>query len=233
VEAIQRGERGIFSTVNVAILMMMRSDPALQRFVERSALVVADGQPIVWASRLLGRPLPERVAGVELVEALCAAAAREGLGIYLLGARREVVREVARQLGQRYPELRICGSDDGYFPDAEAAGRARRVAESGAHILFAAMGVPRQESFIEEHWDELGVGLALGVGGSFDVLVGLRRRAPRALQRLGLEWLFRLAQEPRRLWKRYLVTNTRFLWLVGRELLTPSRRRVEEGLEGL
>lgn len=215
---IQAGERGYLCTVNVAILMM-RQDSRLQRFVDNAAMVVADGQPLIWGSRMLGRRLPERVAGVELVERLCERAAREGFGVYLLGGRRDVVEKVAARFKAQFPGLRLSGVDDGYFTDAESKQKAEAVARSGAKILIAAMGVPRQEWFIEEHWDRLGVPFAIGVGGSFDVLAGLRARAPVLVQRIGLEWMFRLAQEPGRLWKRYLVTNAQFLYLMSRELL--------------
>ena len=219
---IQAGERGYLCTVNVAILMMMRQDPRLQRFVDNAAMVVADGQPLIWGSRMLGRRLPERVAGVELVERLCERAAREGFGVYLLGGRREVVEKVAERFQAQFPGLRLSGVDDCYFSDAEGKERADAVARSGAKILIAAMGVPRQEWFIEEHWERLGVPFAIGVGGSFDVLAGLRARAPVLIQRVGMEWLFRLAQEPGRLWKRYLVTNAQFLYLMSREILISS-----------
>lgn len=222
---IRAGERGYLCTVNVAILMMMRQDPRLQRFVDGAAMVVADGQPLIWGSRLLGRRLPERVAGVELVERLCERAASEGFGVYLLGGRKDVVEKVAARLQASFPGLRLSGVEDGYFTDQEASARAEAVARSGAKILIAAMGVPRQEYFIEEQWERLGVPFAIGVGGSFDVLAGLRARAPVLIQRIGLEWLFRLAQEPGRLWKRYLVTNTQFVYLMSREILVGSHKR--------
>lgn len=177
-QRIRDGERGYLCTVNVAILMMMRDDPRLQRFVDNAALVVADGEPLIWSSRLLSRPLPERVAGVELVERLCELAAREGFGLYLLGAKRDVVDELAARFRRQYPGLLLSGVADGYFSAAESAARADAVAQSGARILVVGMGVPRQEHFIEEHWDRLGVTFAVGVGGSFDVLAGLRSRAP-------------------------------------------------------
>jgi len=129
-----------------------------------------------------------------------------------------VVEKVAERLRANSPNLRLVGVADGYFAGEEAAARAEAVARSGAQILIAAMGVPRQEYFLEEQWERLGVRFAIGVGGSFDVLAGLRARAPVLIQKVGLEWLFRLAQEPGRLWKRYLVTNAQFLYLMSREI---------------
>lgn len=219
VRAIRAGERGILSTVNVAVLMTMRSDPRLQRFVERSRWTVADGQPLVWASRLWRQPLPERVTGIDLIDLLCARAAREGIGVYCLGAEGATVRTVARVLQERHRGLALRGCADGYFGPEQAEARAQAVAQSGAELLFVAMGVPRQESFIEEQWDRLGARVVIGVGGSFDVIAGLRKRAPAFLQRAGLEWAYRLAQEPRRLFRRYLVTNSRFLGLMSWSVL--------------
>jgi N-acetylglucosaminyldiphosphoundecaprenol N-acetyl-beta-D-mannosaminyltransferase len=224
-DMVRSGERGYVCTVNVAILMMMRSDSRLQRFVDRASLVVADGQPLVWVSRALRTPLPERVAGIDLIDSVCERAEREDIGVYLMGARREIVEGVADRLRNRYPKLKLAGVADGYFPKDESDERASAVADSGAQILFTGMGVPLQEHFLEEQFDRLGVNVAIGVGGSFDVLAGLRSRAPLWIQRLGLEWLYRVAQEPGRLWKRYLTTNSQFLFLACRELLFGSRRR--------
>jgi N-acetylglucosaminyldiphosphoundecaprenol N-acetyl-beta-D-mannosaminyltransferase len=221
---IHAKQSGYLCTVNVAILMMMRHDPWLQGFIDRAALVVADGLPLIWCSRMLGCPLPERVTGVDLVERLCERAAHEKFGVYLLGAHATAVQTLAHQLKRRYPGLILSGIADGYFDHRQAEMRARAVAESGAKILVVAMGVPRQEHFIEEYWDRLRVPFAIGVGGSFDVLSGHRARAPYLMQRAGLEWLFRLVQEPRRLWKRYLVTNAEFLYRVWRELLVRTAR---------
>lgn len=217
-DLLNQGRRGWLCTVNVAILMMMRSDGGLQNFVDRAAVVVADGQPLIWCAPWLGQVLPERVAGVDLVDAVCARAARTGCGVYLLGANEAVVAVLAQRLREHHVDLQVDFSD-GYFTKDEAVIRADRIRDSGAKILFVGMGVPRQENFIEEQWDRLGVGVAIGVGGSFDVLAGVRARAPLWMQRCGLEWLFRLIQEPRRLFARYLVTNCQFIWLVSRAIL--------------
>jgi N-acetylglucosaminyldiphosphoundecaprenol N-acetyl-beta-D-mannosaminyltransferase len=208
--------------------MMMRSDPRLQNFVDRAALVVADGQPLVWCAPWFNQSLPERVTGIDLIGALCARAAREQKRVYFVGAADDVVNEAVSRLHQRFPELQIDFAS-GYFEKNEATARADRVRASGADILFVGMGVPRQEHFIEEQWERLGVGVAVGVGGSFDVLAGLRARAPSWVQAVGLEWLYRLIQEPRRLAKRYLVTNSQFTWLVLRALLA---RRTDANLGG-
>lgn len=219
VRAIRAGERGYLCTVNVAILMMMRSDPELQRFVRNARWVVADGQPLIWASKLGPRALPERVTGVDLIEELSDAAQREGIGVYLLGSAASTLEATVAELRRRFPRLDVRGYADGYFGPAEAGARARAVAESGAQLLFVAMGVPRQERFIADHWSQLGANVAIGVGGSFDVIAGLRHRAAPWVQKSGLEWAFRLAQEPRRLFRRYFLTNSQFLWLLGRELV--------------
>lgn len=216
------GRRGWLCTVNVAILMMMRANASLQRFVDRAALVVADGQPLVWCAPWLGGALPERVTGLHLVDAVCERAARESKRVYLLGATKEVVAMAVQQLRVRHSNLCVEYAD-GYFTKDEAPERADRIRGSGAEILFVGMGVPRQENFIEEQWDRLGVGMAIGVGGSFDVLAGLRARAPACIQKIGMEWFFRLIQEPRRLFARYLVTNCQFCWLVLCALLKSNR----------
>jgi N-acetylglucosaminyldiphosphoundecaprenol N-acetyl-beta-D-mannosaminyltransferase len=211
-------QRGWLATVNVSILMMMRSDKRLQGFVDRAALVVADGQPLVWCSRWLGQRLPERVTGVDLVDVMCKRAAFEGKRVFLLGARPATVEKLASTLAAKHFNLQIDFAD-GYFGRDEAAARVALIHASRADILFVGMGVPLQEYFLAEHWDRLGVGVAIAVGGSFDVLAGQRARAPRWVQNVGMEWLFRLVQEPRRLFARYFVTNTQFVCLLFDELL--------------
>jgi N-acetylglucosaminyldiphosphoundecaprenol N-acetyl-beta-D-mannosaminyltransferase len=223
-ELVDGPDRGWICTVNVAILMTMRTEPQLQRFVDHSACTVADGQPIVWLSKVFRTPLPLRVTGIDLIEHICARAAAQQAGVYLLGASRPVVEEVASRLLLANPDLQLT-FDDGYFSGDEGGARARAVAASGARILIVGMGVPLQERFIEDHWDMLGVDVAIGVGGSFDVLAGLRTRAPRWMQRCGLEWVHRLREEPRRLFGRYVTTGFRFLVLGSRAIVLPRYRR--------
>ncbi len=219
VELIRSNQRGILCTVNVAILIMMRSNPLLQDFAGSARWTVADGQPLVWLSRVFGStPIPERLAGVDLLSSLCERAMKERFGVYLLGSTRDSVEKAAATLGRQFPGLDIRGVADGYFGEVDAPARAKAIEASGAMMLFVGMGAPMQETFIAQYWSQLGVPFAMGVGGSFDVVAGLKRRAPRLLQRFGLEWAFRLYLEPRRLYRRYLVSNLKFFGLMLREL---------------
>jgi len=214
-------ERGAFAqqvSINAAKLVTLKKDSAMRDVVNRCELVNADGQSVVWASRLLGDPLPERVAGIDLMHALIAMAEREGYGIYILGARREVLDTAVRQLREIHPDLRIVGYRDGYFSEEESPEVAAAIRHSGAQILFVAMSSPRKEHWLGEHGPTLNVPFVMGVGGSIDIVAGITRRAPRAWQRLGVEWLYRLLQEPRRMFRRYLVTNVQFGALILRAM---------------
>ncbi|MFI8965805.1 WecB/TagA/CpsF family glycosyltransferase [Streptomyces sp. NPDC053493] len=222
--AVRAGERLEIGVVNAAKLVNMRRDPALARAVSGCDLVLADGQAVVWAGRLLRRPLPERVAGIDLFTRLLREAEREGLSVYFLGARQDVLEKMLRQVAVRHPGLRVAGSRNGYFDDSEQAAVADAIADSGADMLFLGMTSPKKEIFTAGYGERSKVALVHGVGGSFDILAGITRRAPERWQRLGLEWLYRALQEPRRLGRRYLTTNVSFALMTGRELLrrTPS-----------
>lgn len=201
--------------LNAAKVVAMERDPALRAVISSCDLVNADGMSVVWASRLLGAPLPERVTGIDLFERLVARAAEEGLSVFFLGARADVVEEVAVRLSHRHPALRIAGIRDGYWADDDEVIAAVR--DARPDLLFLAVPSPRKEFWLAEHLAALGVPFVMGVGGSFDVIAGRTSRAPRWAQRAGLEWAYRLAQEPRRMWRRYLVGNAAFLRLVARE----------------
>lgn len=209
---IAEGRRGKVVTLNTTGLMLAERQPFFRRFVAEADLVVADGQPLVWLSPLFGHRLPARVAGIDLIERLAEQAARSHHSIYLLGAEQDTVATAAAELQHRHPGLEIAGSHHGFLGDG-ANEVALAIGNSGAAILLVGMGSPRQEEFIDTYWDQLGVNIAIGVGGSFEVLANRLVRAPRWMQRLGLEWAFRMLQEPRRLTRRYADT---FIWLVRR-----------------
>ncbi|MBY8880057.1 WecB/TagA/CpsF family glycosyltransferase [Actinacidiphila acidipaludis] len=210
--------------VNAAKLVTMRRDARLREAVAGCDLVVADGQAVVWAARVLRSPLPERVAGIDLFMRLLAAAEERGHSVYFLGATQEVLDLMNRQVADRFPGLKVAGSRNGYFADAEQPEIADAVRESGAQLLFLGMTSPKKEIFTAAYGRRTGVHVVHGVGGSFDILAGVTRRAPLGWQRLGLEWLYRLLQEPRRLARRYLTTNAAFLAMTARELVrrTPA-----------
>lgn len=216
-------------SINAAKLVAMRRDERLREIVAGCGLASADGQSIVWAARLLGRPLPERVAGIDLMHALLAVAESRGWRVYFLGARQEVLDIALERLRDSHPNLIIAGAHHGYFGDSESGAICETIRHAKPDILFVAISSPRKEYWLAEHGEELGVSLAMGVGGSIDVVAGITRRAPVWMQRAGLEWFFRFLQEPRRMWRRYLSTNLQFAALVTRELVkkkwTPAPER--------
>lgn len=220
--AVASRERMLVGVANAAKLVAVSSDTLLRDALLTCDLVLADGQSVVWASRLLGHPLPERVAGIDLFESLLEVADREGRSVYLLGAKADVLARLVAVVTTRYPGLTVAGSRDGYFPAEESDAVAAQIRSSGADMVFLGISSPIKELFLARHADGLAVPILHGVGGSFDVLAGVTRRAPAAWQRLGLEWAYRLLQEPRRLWQRYLRTNSAFLVLLARERARPT-----------
>ncbi|KYC28991.1 Exopolysaccharide biosynthesis protein, WecB/TagA/CpsF family [Sterolibacterium denitrificans] len=210
--------------VNVAKLVNMRKDLELDASVRECDIINIDGMGVVLGARLLGHDVPERVTGVDLFHALLAMSARRGYSVFLLGARDEVVAETARRVQQRYSGLQLAGYHHGYFWNDEQA-MVERIRASGAQLLFVAMTSPKKENFINRWRDQLGVTFVMGVGGTFDVVAGKVKRAPLWMQRWGLEWLYRVIQEPGRMWKRYLVTNSKFAWLLLKEKIRQLRGR--------
>ncbi|WP_229519723.1 WecB/TagA/CpsF family glycosyltransferase [Massilia oculi] len=204
--------------VNVDKLVKASRDEDLRRIINACDLVNVDGMPVVWASRLLGKPLKERVAGIDLFEALMRRAADKGWRVFLLGARPDVVREVAATYARRYPALVLAGVRDGYWQGKDAeAGVVRQVRDSRADLLFVAISSPMKERFLGLYQAEMRIPFAMGVGGSFDVATGRVKRAPAWMQKAGLEWFFRFLQEPRRMFRRYFIDDMAFIWLVIKE----------------
>ncbi|KUK36469.1 MAG: N-acetylmannosaminyltransferase TarA [Thermacetogenium phaeum] len=191
-------------TLNPEMLYRAQNDPALRDLLNGADLVVPDGHGIVWAGRRLGCPFPERVAGIDLISSLAEKGARQGWRFYLLGAKPGVAAAAAENLCRSYPGLAIVGAEHGYFGADELSAVLAGIRAARPDLLLVGLGSPRQEFFIWAHRRELGVPVAIGVGGSFDVISGRLKRAPRIWQRLRLEWLFRAIQEPRR-WRRLMV----------------------------
>ncbi len=212
--------------VNVAKIVNMRRDPSLRNSVHGADIVNADGMGVVWGARLLGIPVRERVAGIDLFFRLLAVAEREGWGIYLCGSKQATLDRAITVLVRRYPDLRIKGSHHGYFSADEEQKVVDDIRRSDAMMLFVAMSSPNKEEFIARWHESLGVRFAMGIGGTLDIVAGVTTRAPLWMQRCGLEWFYRLIQEPRRMARRYFVSNSVFAWLLLRTLVTRWRGRL-------
>ena len=216
--AIQKGEKLNHVVINAGKVVAMQKNRELYESVVSCDLINADGQSIVWAARFLGHSIPERVAGVDLMHNLVKLAALKGYSCYFFGATEEVVSQVVQIYRKQYGDEVIAGYRNGYFSKEEEPTIARSISDSDADILFVAMPSPHKENFMFRYRDQLAdLHFNMGVGGSFDVVAGQTKRAPRWMQRIGMEWFFRFLQEPRRMWKRYLIGNTKFIMLILKE----------------
>ncbi|WP_313412221.1 WecB/TagA/CpsF family glycosyltransferase, partial [Rhodospirillum rubrum] len=234
-EAIDRAETAMRTRqrlrqadINVAKLVAMSGDRLLRADVAGSDMVCVDGMGVLWAARLLGVAIPERITGIDLMDHLLARAGRGGFRPYILGAEATVLDEAVASLRRRYPDLVFAGWHHGYFSPAEEPAVVAAIAASRADCLFVAMPSPAKEAFLARHHAALGVAYVMGVGGSIDVIAGKRWRAPRWMQRAGLEWLARLIQDPRHLGPRYLKSNSLFLGLVIKEWIRLRRGGAED-----
>jgi N-acetylglucosaminyldiphosphoundecaprenol N-acetyl-beta-D-mannosaminyltransferase len=209
-QAIQMRRPRQVVTVNVDFIKLATADSAYRRLINTADLSVADGMPLLWAARLIGAPLPERITGTDLVLGCAQMAAAEGHRLFLLGAAPGVAEQAAAKLERRFPGLTVCGTYAPPFgPWAEDEDRhiVERIQVARPDVLFVAFGAPRQDLWIREHMAELNVPVSVGIGGTLNFLAGKVRRAPQWMQDFGLEWLYRVVQEPGRLWKRYLLED--------------------------
>lgn len=212
---VRNGQPRRIMTLNPEFLYRAQFERELLDLVKRADLVTPDGVGIVWACRIAGSPVPERVTGIDLMLRLVEKAAAEGWRVYLLGGAPGVADEAAEKLRMVYPNLRVAGSHHGYFQENEGIKVAGEINKTKPDLLFVALGAPKQEKWIDRYLEKTGAAVAVGVGGSLDVLAGRVRRAPRWVRRLRLEWLYRLFREPSR-WRRQLVLPL-FAWMVIKE----------------
>ena len=212
---ISKGEQLHHVVVNAGKIVSMQKNLKLKRSVNESDLINADGQAVVWASKILGTPLKERVAGIDLMINLVSLAHKKQYKIFFFGAKEAVVKSVVDKYTDQYSSNIIAGYRNGYYKKEEEQEIARQISDSGANILFVAISSPTKENFLYQNKKLLKkVNFIMGVGGSFDVVAGHVKRAPLWMQNIGLEWFYRFAQEPRRMWKRYLIGNIKFITLV-------------------
>ncbi len=218
-------------TPNAHHVVLFQDDALFREVYRRAFLVVPDGVPLLWAASLLGAPLRGRVNGTDLFEALCARSAQLGLGVFLLGGREGAAVAAAAQLRERHPGLRICGTycpPLGFENDPAESARARAaIGAARPELLFVGLGAPKQEYWMYRNAKRLAVPVSVGIGVSFELVAGVVSRAPRWMQRAGLEWLHRLWVEPARLWRRYFFGNARFCILIAREYAAKRWRRVD------
>jgi N-acetylglucosaminyldiphosphoundecaprenol N-acetyl-beta-D-mannosaminyltransferase len=198
--------------VNVAKLVNMQSDTILKTSVTKCNIINIDGMGIVWIARFLGYFVPERVTGIDLFYQLLIMSTQQSYSIFLLGAEQEIIKKTVENIKKIHPHLNIAGYHHGYFWNNQKV-VVDKIKKSGATLLFVAITSPKKENFINQWKDQLGVHFVMGVGGTFDIIAGKTKRAPLWMQKWGLEWVYRIVQEPKRMWKRYLITNTYFLWL--------------------
>lgn len=213
------------TVINAGKIVALQKDKQLRKSVNEADLINADGQAVVWASRILKKPLKERVAGIDLFINLLSWAHKNQHQVYLLGAKPEVLKTLKNKLSEKFSPDLVAGAHHGYFKKEEEEHIVQEIANSGARLLFVAITSPKKENFLHRHKDKLAkLNFIMGVGGSFDVLANKTKRAPKWMQTSGFEWLYRLIQEPKRMWKRYLIGNTKFIILVLKEKFSPANK---------
>ena len=202
----------VIQFINGNKIAQVRQDRDMERIMWKADYVLADGQPLLPMGRLLGIRLPERIDGIGLMGKLLKLADERRYSVFLLGAKQSVLDTCVAKIKKNYPNLRIAGSRNGYFSEKETPGIVAQIRATRADILFLGMGSPMKERFADRYAAELGATVIQGVGGSFDVMADLVKRAPVWVQRIGMEWLYRVIQEPRRMFWRYTTTNAQCLW---------------------
>lgn len=222
----RQGEARYVCVSTVHMVMEGYDDPAYQAIVNAGDLVTSDGMPLVWGLRKLGVGHARRVYGPDLTPLVCERAAAEGIPVGFYGSSPEVLETMVARLWDRYPNLDVvyrCSPPYRPLTAGEREGEIEDIRRSGARIVFVGLGCPKQERWMHERRDELDAVL-VGVGAAFDYIAGLKSQAPRPVQALGLEWLFRMVTEPRRLWRRYLYHNPRFIGLFAAQLVHMHRK---------
>jgi len=222
VERVRLGSGGYVCFTNVHVSVVARKDPDFQKIVNESFMSLPDGKPIYWVGRLQGGRGLEQVTGPDFLPAVLAVETVPFLKHYFYGGRPEVIAALVKRLKSRFPMVNIAGAESPPFRELtlKDIGEAiRRIIESGANVVWVGLGAPKQERWMAKHWQDLKPAVLLGVGAAFDFHAGSVKRAPAWMRKLGLEWLHRLSQDPARLWKRYVTTNTMFLYYLLEDFL--------------
>ncbi|MFS0883373.1 WecB/TagA/CpsF family glycosyltransferase [Metabacillus niabensis] len=197
--------------INASKVVMMKKDLQLKAIIKSCPIINADGQSIVWAARFLGKRLPERVTGIDIMERLISESSKKSYKLYFFGAKQNVVKRLVEHYTELYPNIEIVGYRNGYFKESEELEIVNEINKSGADILFLGFSSPKKEYWLAKYNEHLDIPFRMGVGGSFDVITGVTKRAPIWMQKAGLEWFYRFLQEPKRMFKRYLFGNILFI----------------------
>jgi len=215
----------VIQFINGNKIAQVRQDPEMERIMWRADYVLADGQPLLPMGRLLGVKLPERIDGIGLMAKMLKLADQRHYRVFLLGAKHTVLETCVQKIRRDFPNLQIVGYRNGYFTQAETEEVVKQIRSSRCDMLFLGMGSPMKEQFADRYGKETGASVIQGVGGSFDVIAELVKRAPVWMQQIGCEWLYRVVQEPRRMFWRYATTNAACLSVFGKELVSHVSRR--------
>jgi len=210
---IDNSKKSLVLFLNALKIYEISKNAELKNCLESADYLLADGVPIVWVSKIFGKSLPGRVNGTDLFELLLKNAEIKNKSVFFLGAKQEVLEQMVSNIKKRHPKLKIAGYRNGYFKDSDDKDVIDLINNSHADILFLGFSSPKKELWSSKYKERLNVNVIQGVGGSFDVLAGKIKRAPVFLQKIGLEWFYRFLREPRRMFKRYLITNTYFVFL--------------------
>ncbi len=215
--SLDKKEKIIREDINAAKIVWMHNDPHLKEIIQQADIINADGQSIIFASKFLGQPIKERVSGIDLMEHIISHADQKQWKIFFLGASEDIIVKTVNKYAQTYSKDIIAGYNHGYFIEEDEDNIVDIINSTNTDILFIGMPSPKKEYFVDKHFEKLNCYLLMGVGGSFDVVAGKISRAPVWMQKSGFEWLYRLLQEPGKMWKRYLYTNSMFIWLIIKE----------------
>ena len=234
-EYIGKNEKVQVCVANAYSLVLMQEDEEFKNITNSARLVVSDGKPVIWISRLYGEPIPERVAGPDLVYEFSKISAKKGYRLFFLGSNPVTLGKMVQNLKKIFPSLRVAGVYSPpfkkQFSEREDEKMMALINRVKPDVLFVGLGAPKQERWIWEHKEKLRVPVSIGIGAAFDFIAGTVKRAPKWMQKYGLEWFFRLFQEPGRLWKRYLIGNPIFIWLVVKEFIKVRILGRSSGLE--
>lgn len=218
-EAIRKTGRLCVAPVNASTVVMASRDLLFRETLEGMDILLPDGYWLQWAARILRRPVTNHVATVPLTYALMQRLAPSGGTVFLLGAEAPVVEKARQELARRFPGLRVVGTRNGYFLEGEEEAIVDQIKAAQPQVLLLGISSPKRELFVTRNRHRLGVPVIMGVGGLLDILGGRTKEGPQWLRKYGLMWFYRFAKEPRRLWKRYTLTNGRFVWIVLKEAL--------------